>query len=243
MMMKLAHPGRKAVRVGVLTLAVAAMAGCQSIDMNTAQLRVIDASPDAGALDSYQNGTGLAYNLQFGAMTSYVPMTPGSYSLTATRAGTRQVMVAASASLVANRQYTEIVGNIAANMQNTVLQDQTTPAPAGQMAVRLVQEATRAGAVDVYMVPKSGRPVPLATNLGFGANSGYLTLPAGTYALAVVPAGTVLVSSTVTLLSGAEVEYASGAVRTVVLIDPEILGTHAAGLTAGVHAIVAEDAG
>ena len=242
-MMKLAHPAKKAVRMGVLSLAGLSLVGCQSIDMNTAQLRVIDASPDAGALDSYQNGTGLAYNLQFGAMTSYVPMTPGSYALTATRAGTRQVMVAANTSLVANHQYTEIVGNIAANMQNTVLQDQTTPAAAGQIAVRLVQEATRAGAVDVYMVSKSGHAVPLVTNLSFGANSGYLTLPAGTYALAVVPTGTVLVSSTVTLLSGAELEYDSGAVRTVVLIDQEILGTHAAGLTVGVHAIVAEDAG
>lgn len=221
------------------------LSGCQSIDMsaaNTAELRVIDASPDAPGIDAYQNGSALAYNLGFGAMTSYVPMTPGAYTLAADRAGTRQALVAETAGLSAGHQYTVIVGNIAAAMQQTLLVDQSQPAPPGQIAVRLVNQATRSGPVDVYLVAASGKlatSLPIATSLSFGANSGYLALPAGTYALAVVPAGTVPVSSTVTLLSGAQVEYASGSVRTVVLID-HAAGT-VAGVQAGVQAIVADD--
>jgi hypothetical protein len=220
----------------------AGLSGCQSIDMgaaNTAQLRVIDASPDAPGIDAYQNGSALAYNLGFGAMTSYVPMTPGAYTLAADREGTRQALASLAAGLSAGHQYTVIVGNIAAAMQQTLLVDQSQPAPAGQIAVRLVNQATRAGTVDVYLVSATGKLAmssPIATGLNFSANSGYLALPAGTYALAVVPAGTVPVSTTVTLLSGAQVEYASGSVRTVVLID------HAAGPVAGVQAIVADDA-
>jgi hypothetical protein len=245
----------------ILIVCAIALAGCQGINMgggSVAQLRVIDASPDAPAIDSYQNNAALAYNLGFGTATSYVAMLPGSYLLAADRAGTRQALAAASVSLAAGHQYTAIVGNVDAAMQQTLLLDQSTPAPAGEVAVRLVDQATRAGAVEVYLVPRSGKlstTAPIATDLSFGSNSGYLDLPAGIYELAVVPAGTVPVPSTVTLLSGAQVEYASGAVRTLVLIDS---GQAAASATApglspgaslsaapraavGVQAIIADD--
>jgi len=241
----LSHSGNRATRLGLLALALAVFSGCQSIDMNSPQLRVIDASPDAGVLDSYQNNAGLAYNLSFGTMTSYVPMSAGSYTLTADRAGTRQTLATTNATLSPGKQYTAIIGNDLASMQQTILLDQSQPAPAGEIAVRFVQQATRSGAVDIYLVPRNGRPAntqAIATNLSFGANSGYLSVPAGTYAIDIVPTGTVLVSSTVTLLSGAQVDYPSGSVRTVVLIDQEILGPQRAGLTPGVQTITLADA-
>lgn len=252
----------RAVALLALTAAPAAvLTGCQGIDMGAggvAQLRVIDASPDAPAIDSYQNNSALAYNLGFGTVTSYVPILPGSYTLAADRAGTRQALVVGNAGLSAGHQYTAIVGNVDAAMQQTVLLDQSTPAPAGEVAVRLVDQATRAGTVDVYLVPRGGKLTttsPIATGLGFGSNSGYLDLPAGVYELAVVSAGTVPVPSTVTLLSGAQVEYASGAVRTIVLIDTPVVAASAldpspalsatpstAGhATPGVQAIIADD--
>jgi hypothetical protein len=239
------HPVHRTARLGLLTLALAVLAGCQSISMNSPELRVIDASADAGVLDSYQNNTGLAYNLSFGTMTSYVPMSPGSYTLTADRAGTRQTLVSTNTTLAAGKQYTAIIGNNLASLQQTVLLDQSQPAPAGEIALRFVQQATRSGAVDVYLVPRNGRSAntsPIAINLSFGANSGYLSVPAGTYAIAIVPAGTTLVSSTVTLLSGAQIDYASGSVRTIVLIDQEIIGPQHAALTPGVDTISVADA-
>jgi hypothetical protein len=241
----ISHPGKRAARLGLLSLSIALLAGCQSIDMNSPQLRVVDASPDAGVLDSYQNNTGLAYNLSFGTMTSYVPMSPGAYTLSADRAGTRQTLISSNATLAPGKHYTAIVGNNVASMQQTILLDQSQPAAAGEIALRFVQQATRSGAVDIYLVPRNGRPSstsPIATNLTFGANSGYLTVPAGTYAIAIVPTGTTLVSSTITLLSGPQTDYESGAVRTVVLIDQEILGPQHAPLTPGVQTILLDDA-
>jgi hypothetical protein len=233
---------RRALRVTCALLAIAALSGCQSVTMNSAELRVIDASPDAGVIDSYQNSAALAYNLGFGTMTSYIPMAPGAYNLTAAKAGTRQTLVAGNATFEAGRQYTQIVGSGIANMQQTVFLDQSTPAPSGQIALRFIDEATRPGAVDIYLVPLSTRAAstaPIAANLGFGATSGYINAPVGTYSIDVVPTGTTLASSTVTLLSGPQVEYASGAVRTVVLIDQETTGARH---TPGVQTIVAEDA-
>jgi hypothetical protein len=231
-----------------MALAALGLSGCQGIAMNSAQLRLVDASPDAGVIDSYQNSSALAYNLGFGTMTSYIPMSPGVYNLAAEKAGTRQVLASSTETLVANKQYTEIIGAGVANMQQTLFLDESTPAPTGHIAVRVINATTRAGAVDIYLVPmastvsKGLSASPLAVNLGVGANSGYIDLPEGTYAIDVVPTGTVLASSTVTLLSGAQVAYASGAVRTVVLIDQQTPVAQHAALAPGVQAIVAADA-
>lgn len=238
------HDRRRAWCAAV-SLAAAGLSGCQGITSTSAQLRVVDASPDAGVIDSYQNSSALAYNLGFGTMTSYIPMSPGVYSLAATKAGTRQTLVANSETLVANRQYTEIIGAGLANLQQTFLLDQSTPAAAGRIALRVVNQASRSGDVDVYLVPAGSAPgkgisSPVAMNLGFGANSGYIDLPEGTYAIDVVPAGAQLASSTTALLRGAQVDYTSGAVRTVILIDQAGAGVqHGA---TGVQAIVAADA-
>jgi hypothetical protein len=234
-------PSRSALRFAGALLALVALTGCQSMTMNSAELRVIDASPDAGVIDTYQNNAALAYNLGFGTMTSYISTAAGPANLTATKAGTRQTLVAGASTLAAGRQYTQIIGSGIANMQQTVFLDQSTPAPSGQIAVRLINEASRAGSVDVYLVPLSSRAAntaPIAINLGFGATSAYINVPEGTYAIDVVPAGTTLASSTVTLLSGPQVEYASGAVRTVVLIDQETSSAQ----HPGVETIVAADA-
>jgi hypothetical protein len=244
--------GRCSRVLGVLALSmtlVGVLTGCQSMSVNSAQLRVIDASPDAPGIDAYHDKTALAYNLDFGDMTSYVTMTPGKYTLAANRSGTRQALSLNTTSLMPGRQYTAIVGDIAANLQQTVLLDQTKPAAPGQVELRFVNEATRPGPVDVYLVPHSGRWMlhpPLATNLNFGANSGYLTVPAGTYSIHVVAAGSVPVASTTALMTGAQIAYDSGAVRTVVLLDHEVAGVRGMGelhgFRPGVQAIVASDA-
>ncbi len=229
------------LRVGLLGLLLAGLPGCQSINVgtsNAAELRVIDASVDAPGLDVYQNKTAIAYNLGFGTVTSYVALAPGSYTVSALKANTQTTLVAAGQTFGSTKQYTAIVGNVAANLQETILTDQSTPAPSGQISVRVVDQATRAGAVDIYLVPSTGKlttTLPFVTNVNFGSNTGYINVPAGTYAIAVVPTGTVPVSTTVTLMTGPSVGYLAGAVRTLVLIDQQVT------TTPGVQAIVAPD--
>lgn len=240
-------PPRRAASC-LIVLAALALSGCQSFNTNSAQLRVIDASPDAGVVDAYQDTTALAYNLGFGTMTTPIPTTPGTYNLAAVKAGTRQALVSSTDTLAPGKQYTEIIASGLANLQQTLFLDQSTPAPAGQIAVRVINEATRPGTLDVYLVPiaplsgKFTSTAPLAANLGSGSSSGYLNLPSGTYAIEVVPTGTALTSSTATLLSGAQINYLSGAVRTIVLIDQQTTANHHSPLTLAVQAIVAADA-
>ena len=194
------------------------------------QVRVIDASPDAPNLDIYQNsGTsqnsiqpaqaGL-YNIGFGTISSYIPVAPGSYTHAAYTAGTQQQLALVRGSFSTGNQYTVLTGNIAASLQMTVLHDQSSPAPAGQVALRFLGQATRTGAVDLYLVAPGASVTgvaPIATGINFGANTGYLNAPSGTYSIVALPSGSRNLAAPA--YTGSQTSYPGGAARTIVLID------------------------
>jgi hypothetical protein len=214
------------MRLGGLAVMLGALPGCQNITgaMPVSQVRVINASPDVPGLDIYHGGTGnaLAYNLGFGTVTSYVSIPPGSSTVAAVMAGSKQQVTTARGTFAASGEYTVLIGDVAGDLTETVLTDQSVPAPSGQVSVRILNQATRFGAgVDVYLVPSgsnAGNVSPIMTNAVFGTNSGYINLPAGTYTVAVLLAGAVP-GAAVPVYTGAKVTYAPGAARTLVLLD------------------------
>ncbi len=226
----LAYAARPVLAVSVLVPLV----GCQNItgSVPVSQVRIIDASPDAPGLDIYQGGSGqsssaLAYNLGFGTVTSYVSIAPGISSISADTEGSKQQLSTARGTFAASAQYTVLVGNVAAELAETILTDQSTPAPSGQISVRVLDQATRfSTGVDVYFVP-SGSTIatvaPILTNVVFGTNSGYINVPIGTYQVILLPAGTVPVAATVPIYTGAKVTYAAGSARTLVLLDQQVI--------------------
>lgn len=216
--------------------AAALLSGCQAVVSGTtaAQVRVIDTSPDAPGLDIYQGSTAAAYNLGFGTVTSYISVDPGVYNLSAASAGTHQTLVSAKATFAAGSQYTLLIGNTLNSLQELVLTDQFLAAPSGQISLRLLDQATGAGPVDVYLVP-SGQKIaavsPIRTSFVFAANTGYFNVPAGAYTLVIYPAGTVLPTSTtstttdvppVASYSGSQVTYSAGSATTLILLDQQI---------------------
>ncbi len=202
--------------------------GCQSItgSPSLSQIRIIDASPNAPGLDIYQGSSAIAYNLGFGTITSYVPVVPGTYSISADASNTRTPLVTSRASIGAAQQYTVLISDVAANLQETVLADQSTSAPTGELSFRFIDEATQLGAVDIYLVPKGAKLAdvnPFLTGMTFSSVNGYLTLPVGDYAVAVVASGT-----TTVLYTGNVVSYAAGSARTFVILDEQVLNKPAA---------------
>lgn len=219
--------------LGFKTLAQAAglaallgtLPGCQSIAGNpsVSQIRIIDASPDAPPIDVYQGSSPLAYNLGLGTVTSYVPISPGTYTVNVDQAGTKQQLVSTAGTFLNGSQYTVLVGNYAASLQAPILKDQSQAAPSGDVSIRIVDQSLKTGAVDVYLVASgttlAGASPLQPAGIAFNTNTGYIDVPAGTYTLVVVPTGTKVSSTTATLYTGAAVAYAAGAVRTLVLID------------------------
>ncbi len=220
---------RIGVRVGGLAMILGLLSGCQNItgSVPVSQVRIINASPDAPGLDIYQAGTALAYNLGFGTVTSYVSIAPGISTISADTAGSKQQLVTARGTFAASAEYTVLVGNVAADLSETILTDQSVPAPTGQISIRFLDQATRFSVgVDVYFVPTGSTIAttsPILTNVMFGTNSGYINVPIGTYTVALLPSGTVPVATTVPIYTGAKVVYAAGVARTLILLDQQVL--------------------
>ena len=203
---------------------VAALTGCQVVTGSTqsAQVRFIEVSSDAPAVDLYQNSSAILYGVGFGTASSYFSVTPGSYVYSVNIAGLHQKLISAPATLNAGSQYTVLLGNTTGSMQMAVLKDQVPPASTGPIAVRFLHQATRAGAVDLYLVPAGGSltaATAVASNVTFGNAPTYLRAPSGTFSLIALPAGTDPASSPIPLYTGSLSNYAPGAARTIVLYD------------------------
>jgi hypothetical protein len=228
--MRLNHPhlAQRTTRVAALSVLILTLAGCQSISgtQSVTQVRFIHASPDAPALDLYQNpgqnSPASLYSVGFGTVSSYMLLAPGAYTQTADVAGTQQQIATARGNFAAGGQYTVLAGNIAANLQMTILKDQATPAPAGEVALRFLGQATRAGPVDLYLLAPGASLsglAPIATGIGLGGNTGYIDVPGNTYSIVALPAGSAPSSASVPLFTGSQALYPAGSVRTILLID------------------------
>jgi hypothetical protein len=231
---------RNAVSLTAAAVCAIVLSGCQGIvaSQSGSQVRIIDASPDAPGIDIYQNNAAIAYNLGFGTITSYVPIDPGVYTTTATVAGTKQVLSSSKGTFVTATQYTVLIGNSAASLQQLTLKDQSNAAPSGQIALRFIDQATRIGALDIYLVPPGKKltdVTPVVTNINFNVNTGYLNIPTGTYTLVMVPTGTIPSSTTVATYIGAQITYTGGSASTVILIDQQLI------TTPGLQVIIAPD--
>jgi hypothetical protein len=231
---KLFHPARLLAAAATL----ATLTGCQAISSAPqSQLRIIAASADTPDFDLYRGPAAVAFNLDFGTVTSYIPLTPGIDTISAETAGTRQTLSSSKTILAASTQYTVLIGSSASSLQQLILVDQSQPAPPGQIALRFIDQATRVGAVDIYLVP-AGQKVtavpPLITGVLFGANTGYLNIPTGTYTIVMVPTGTP-VSATAATYTGPQVNYPASSARTIILIDQQPVPTP------GLQVITAED--
>ena len=236
---------KRASQSAALAALAISLAGCQGIvgSSQYTQVRYIDASPDAPALDFYQGSTPSLYNVGFGTVSSYIPVNPGGATYSVNIAGTQQQLANARGTFLLGNQYTVLVGNNAANLQMTVLQDRSTPAPSGQVALRFLNEAARVGAVDIYLLPPNGSlstTVPTLLKVPFAGSQAYMNVPAGTYSIVILAAGTATSSTTSTttstsngttttttttvnniptLSSGNQVNYPSSAARTIILMD------------------------
>jgi hypothetical protein len=230
---------RQATRLVALAATLGVLSGCQGMISNpsSSQVRIIDVSPAAPNLDIYQSHNALAYSLGFGTVTSYVPVEPGTYTIAANSTGTEHVISAAKGTFLASTQYTVLIGgDTAANPKQLTLKDQNQPAPSGQIALRFLNQASRVGTVDVYLVPPGETLTdvkPAVTNVILGANTGYLNVPAGTYTIVMLPAGTLPAGTTVPAYTGTQVTYADGSARTIILIDQLLVsGYHLQTITA-----------
>ena len=150
----------RAARLGYLV----ALCGCASLGVDgglePAQIRFVEVSPGAPPMDFYLNGAGAAYGVGYESFTSYLPVGAGPVSLGVNRAGTGQNLFAAGAAVSGGHQYTAMVSHGLGGLQERLFEDQGAPAPAGQMALRVLNAVGAAAAITIYVTPNGNSTAP-----------------------------------------------------------------------------------
>jgi hypothetical protein len=196
-------------------LCVSLIAACGGGDNNieqTAQLRVLHASPDAPNVDVYIDSKQVLSNVPYPTVSSYLSLSPGTHQIKVNAAGTTTTVINVSPTLEVGGAYTAIAANFVANIEALLATDDTTAPPSGYVGLRVIHASPDAGPVDIIA---NGQLV--LSNVPFGTISNYLTVPAGTYAIQVNVAGTTTtaIAANVKLTGGTNYSVvAIGAIRT-----------------------------
>jgi hypothetical protein len=207
------------------------LAGCQTVTGYSAVslVRVIDASYNAPAINVFVEGTQLAANLGQGSITSYAGFGPSRDAVVkVTGTSNTKILVTSDATLVANKSQSALVTDFNADFAVTVLEDQSTPAPAGHSNFRVLNQAPSTGAVDVYFLPEISAEIfatakPVITGLAVGATSGYVAIPSSTLFMVIAPAGITLTITATNIYRSGALPLVGGEVRTVLIVDPVLV--------------------
>jgi hypothetical protein len=150
-----------------------------------ARLRALHLSPDGPTVSVYlDRATPPAVDLlSFPSSTAWLELDAATYRLDiapigAGLAGTH-VLTVESLPLAAGTGHTAVVFDAEATMKIAVLEDNLTPPATGTVRVRAFHAAAGVGPVDVYALPPTGAPQSIYPGLLFGAETGYIQVPAG----------------------------------------------------------------
>lgn len=222
-------PGRRlagSLSVSIMPLATLVLCSCTAVEgpgspLNTSTLvRVIDASYNSPALDAYVASTPIATNFAGPSISNYAFLPPGTATIEVTPTGKSTVLAQINGTLDGGQEHSVYITGQGTNFQMSLLSDQNAPAPSGSVAIRFLQQAISTGAVDIYFVPdgtKITTAKPVVTNVAPDTITAYLSIPAGTYDLVVVPAGT-----TTNAYTSAATAFSSGQVMTVLIVDSQL---------------------
>jgi len=172
----------------VLAVAAPAMAADQ------AYLRLAHLSPDTPKVDVYVASVADPGNsivvpgVGYGAVSPYRPVAPGSYVVSMRAAGAPKdspPVISTTVDAKAGQAYTVAGTGLSASLGLTVLADQLDLPPAGKAAVRCINGAVSASAVDIGQADKQ----PWATGVKFATTTPYTDVNAGTWTLRVTAPG------------------------------------------------------
>ncbi len=171
-----------------------ALAGCGHSSSNNANLRIVNAIPDAPSV-SVQLGTNppLVTGLLFQQLTQYMSVGGGSQDFMVSANGGQSFAINQTLSL-GNGSYTYVVYGPIVSATAILINENNFPTPnSGAFNFRVINVAAGIGPVDVYLTPLGtdlNTTSPTVSNVGLGAIGSFVNVNAGTLELRATATGT-----------------------------------------------------
>ncbi len=196
---------------------VSLLSACGGSNSDTAQLRVLHASPDAPAVDVLIDGGPVLEGLSFGNASPFTGVDAGHRQIQVNVSGTDTTVIDTRADLEEDRRYLIVASGLVTDLQPLVFPVSDENPVAGSTLVRVLHAAPSAPRVDVYVVA-SGQSItqaqPVLSDVPFRAISNYLPVPVGTYDLFVTPTGRKTIA-----IEAKNVALNEGLIATVAALD------------------------
>jgi len=209
------------------------------------QIRVGNFAPAVGSVDAYldavgssgSSGTLLDSGMALGGASAYQDVLPGAYRASFTASGQAAEIsgLGSDLALAPSTAMSVFAVGFAGqgapdNLQLLALQDNLLAPASGMVKLRVVQLApdiNNAGTnlIDVVVLDASGTPTspPLVGSLAYTGASQYLSLPAGSYTVALVPSG--LQAPVLPSGSGVLLNLTAGSIQTLVVAGCQTPGS------------------
>lgn len=173
------------------TLALLACGGGE--DRSKAQVRLVNASVDHGALDLYDGeGRALRTGVAFGGDAAYAEVDPEDADLDVTRTGSSTALASTAPALAEGDRYSLVAYSNGSSLATALIDDNVSAPDAGEARLRVLNAAPDAGDLDVYLTSADADLAdaePLQAGAAAGSLTALVTTDAATWRLRITAAG------------------------------------------------------
>lgn len=173
-----------------LVLVLAACGG--GTDRTKAHVRLVNASSGYSSLALTVDGSTITSGVAAGSSAGYADASRGSQTLDVSSPSSATILSSRSASLGKDSYYTLLAYGKAGTLTTQLLEDNQAEPASGRALVRVINTASDAGSLDVYLTGATdalAQSSPLQSGAAFGTLGSYITINNGTWRLRVTAAG------------------------------------------------------
>jgi hypothetical protein len=219
-------------KAGLALVSAVALAGafllsaCENVATYTepSLVRVIDASYNAPAVNVNVENVTLAANVGQGSISAYGTLAANeAAAIKVTEAADNTTLVSTTGTLLAGKHHSVLLTDNGASSTGyivNVLEDQQTAASGGHSAFRFINQASKTGPVDIYIIPAGStiaNTIPLLTGVAVGQVTGYTSFASQTVTMVITATG-----STTAKYTSSQYGLTGGEVRTVLLVNTQL---------------------